>query len=288
MNKKLRPLLLLLLPALSSCGGFSLDYIVEGNKYNSYIFGENYYRHWDNELKKAEIVDTTNVTNFIIKYADIGNIDPLMLDPESRPTADKYGHTYNLMRMDQSFYYGVQSKLFDGEIYCEGYYQKRRVQTDPNGFSVRFSKESDELSYFATQFKATTNNQYDCYPVGESVIPSRKDDANHDHAIFHNSEIKLHTTIYTKNNSKIVGHEFISNIVFDNNHTNDGSYYVFYAFDLKEYELSRMVGFSFTFDIVYDELIEWNKGKKIDGVDIPLIDYALFFYEVFVPYTYWH
>ena len=91
------------------------------------------------------------------------------------------------------------------------------------------------------------------------------------------------TTIYTKTNKGIAGHPYTSIIEFNQNHTNNGSYYVFYAFSLESEELSRAVGVSFEFTVVADELIEWNKLKGIDN-----IDYALFLYEMFLPYTYWH
>ena len=278
MNKKLRQLILLVLPALASCGGFSLDYIVEGDKYNSYNFLENYYEHWDDELKNAQEVAQIDVTDArILNFKDIGKVDPnyLTTPKEELPTLREFAKKHCLMGYDQMFYYGVQSKLFDGEAYCDGYYQRHRVQTNPNGFSVRFSKESDELTYLAFQFKSTTNNQLVCYPVGGSSY------ATNDHQLFHSSTIDLHLSVYTKDNNKIVSHKFSSEITNDG--TNDGSNYIFYAFDLTEYELSRMVGFSVTFDIVHDELIEYNKTKGIN-----YIDYALFVYEVLLPYTYWH
>lgn len=277
MKNKFKLLILLALPSLASCGGFSLDYIVEGNKYNSPVFTENYYEHWDNELKNAQEVVSIDVTDKkITSFADVGIIDQNILLKTDYTLRD-YSSEYNLMRSDQSFYYGVQSKLFDGEAYCDGYYQKHRVQTNQNGFSVRFSKESDELTYFAMQFKATTNNQLKYY------LPSDGEyDVRNDHALFHNSVIELTIGLYTKNESEIENHSFKSEITFDNNHTNDGSYYVFYAFDLKEYELSRLVGVSVTFDIISDELVDYNKTKGVD------IDYALFVYEIFLPYTYWH
>ena len=77
-------------------------------------------------------------------------------------------------------------------------------------------------------------------------------------------------------------------MTIDSNNTNNGSYYIFYGFDLKEYDLSRMVGFSITFDNLNDELITWNTNKKIGETPVTEIDYAMFAYEVFVPHTYWH
>ena len=394
MNKK-KILLLLTLPALASCGGFSVNYIVEGNKYNSPVFTENYYEHWDNELKNAKSVGSYDVTdNKIMSFGDIGLVDKNLLVDNPYSSLYQYASDYNLMKADQSFYYGVQSKLFDGEVTCDGYYQKRRVQSNEKGFSVRFQKESDELSYFAMQFKTTTNNQYDCYPV-DQYVPSYASDigvvgdiyidvsdwsyfvknasgvkgweiagsdfspkhmngldvnnskelilygegapsgghlnnvyvdtttldyyehngtswvlngrlelegtrrgakvwtgylapAKHDKALYHNSSFKINISIYTKNGSSIVKNAFLSEIVMNNNSTNNGDEYRFFAFDLSEYNLSRMVGFSVTFSELNDALAVYNQGKKIDGVDIPPIDYALFIYEVFLPYTYWH
>ena len=150
-----------------------------------------------------------------------------------------------------------------------------------NGFSVRFAKESDDLHYFAMQFKASTNNQFDCYPVNSDTI-SLATDGDHDSLLTHASAIELTVSIYVKTNKGIVAHPYVSTIEFPNHSTNNGGYYVFYAFSLEDEELSRAVGVSFTFTYE-DELIEWNKTKGIDN-----IDYALFLYEMFLPYTYWH
>lgn len=403
--KKSRLLTLMVLPFLSSCGGFSLNYIVEGNKYNSPVFTENYYEHWDSELKNAEKDSPIDVSeNKITSFNEIGKVDKNLLIDNPYKSVREYARAYALMDVDSSFYYGVQSKLFDGEAYCDGYYQRHRVQSNGGGFSVRFQKESDELTYFAMQFKATTNNQIDCYPVdkylpsyandvgedGDIYINARRENVggiyyqwqyyvkkdgkwckstnngvpnvmncteenanavalygtsnpndsigeennlyvntsnlnyyakeagswvlkgtlllndvrqnarvyscysgpynptDHDIAIYHNSSFKINVSLYTKEASKIVNHQFVSDIAFDCDATNDGGAYKFFAFALDDYHLSRLVGFSVTFDNLNDDLINWNANKKIDGVDIPSIDYALFIYEVFLPYTYWH
>ena len=272
-----------------SCGT-SIDYLVPGNKYNSPIFTENYYRHWDKELKNARKVEAKDVTEFsITKFTDLDQIDPnVATGIVSFANANEYGAAYKMNGVDDSFNYGYQSKLFDGQMVCgaqnyhpEYAYQLGRIQTDSNGFSVRFAKESDDLHYFAMQFKASTNNQFDCYPVNSDTI-SLATDGDHDSLLTHASVIELTVSIYVKTNKGIVAHPYVSTIEFPNHSTNNGGYYVFYAFSLEDEELSRAVGVSFTFTYE-DELIEWNKTKGIDN-----IDYALFLYEMFLPYTYWH
>ena len=292
MKKRIRPFLLLMLPALASCGGYSLDYIVKGNKYVSADFNENYYEHWDNELKNASHIRTITDTDtrFIESFADIGLIDEKLLVENPYTDVEEYGADYRLNRTNQIFNYGVQSKLFDGISYCRSRFQKVRVQARRSGFSVRISKESDELNYFAVHFKATTNNQINCYKVGTDVMGQTDGD------LFHTSSFDLTVSLYCKNNkNQIVAYDFKKNIEF-NGTTNNGAEqnYVFLAFDTKSIgatdsdeglTISRVVGFSITFDNLQDDLIEWNKTK---GVDIDEDDYALFIYEVFMPYSYWH
>ena len=290
MNRFRKYFLLLPMVMVTSCGT-SVNYLVPGNKYNSPIFTENYYTHWDSELKNARKEDEKIFTdNSITKFTDLDRIDPnVATEIVSFASANEYGAAYKMNDVDDSFNYGYQSKLFDGQMVCgaqnyhpEYAYQLGRIQTNEKGFSVRFAKESDDLHYFAMQFKASTNNQIDCYPVNSDTLSPASDGGQHDDLIRHNSVINLTVTIYTKTNKGIVAHPYTSEINFDENHTNNGSFYIFYGFSLENENLSRAVGVSFTFTYV-DELIEWNKTKGIDN-----IDYALFLYEMFLPYTYWH
>ena len=265
-------LLLLPIVALTSCG-YSLDYIVEGNKYNSPVFSENYYRHWDNELKNAKQGQVVNVDNYITSFSDLFKLDASVYDKYA--VADEYGDEYKMNLVDDMFNYGYQSKLFDGQVQCLGYYQLARVQIDEEGFSMRFSKEGSGLDYFAMQFKATTDNTATCYKLNTDELAQRDAD------MFHTSVVYLTVSLYTKNdNNEIIKNDFKVEVDFFNNTTNYGSYYKFLAFSLKDYNLSRLVGLSFTYT-VDDELINWNKTKGVD------IDYSLMLYEVFFPYTNW-
>ena len=265
--------LLLPLVALTSCG-YSLDYIVEGNKYNSPVFAENYYRHWDQELVNAKEGLNVDVENNITAFSDLFKIDASVYDKYK--TSDDYGEDYKMNLVDDMFNYGYQSKLFDGQVQCLGYYQLARVQIDEGGFSMRFSKEGNNLDYFAMQFKATTDNTAKCYMVNSEEFATKDAD------MFHDSTVNLAISLYTKNDdNNIVKNDFKTSIDFNNHTTNYGSHYKFLAFSLKDYNLSRLVGISFTYS-VDDELINWNKQKGID------VDYSLMLYELFLPYTSWH
>lgn len=248
------------LVALSSCGGYSLEYLVKGDLYLSPVFERNFYDHWDIELKNAPLVSNVLISESgrILKFDDLWKIDPNF--SEISIDEDTYGKNYCLMHYDDSFKYGVQSKLFDGEVFCYSRQQKVRVQIRPSGFSARFQKESDELTYFAMQFKAAIDYTT---PEGQAI-------GRHDSII-----TKMTVSIYTKDGLKIVRNDFVTNnIRFDNGWTNYSEGYQFYAFNLPS--LSRAVGVSVTYE--YDD-------PSIKGTDLA---YSLFLYEIFLPYTNWH
>ena len=208
---------------------------------------------------------------------------------------EEFANDFKMNSVDDSFNYGYQSKLFDGQMVCGGQngrpeyaYQLGRVQINRNGFSIRFSKESTDLHYFALNFKASTDNTKKCYPVDGTTL------ATTDTQLFHNSKINLTITLYNKTLNGIEGYPFSMDVEFSNKHTNDGHYYTFIAFDLEDYELSRLVGVSLEFTVLEDALISYNEGKTyIEGgetknVDLTIDDYALFLYELFFPYTSWN
>ena len=281
--------LLTLLPVifLTACGIESSN-LVEGNRYTSPVFQENFYTHWDNELKNAKKGLEVDV-DAIEKFSELHTIDPNVIEDlttmkQKYVIADDYGDDYRMNKVDDSFNYGYQSKLFDGQVQCLGKYQLARVQIYNTGFSMRFSKESKGLSYFAMQFKATTDNTVDCYPIDSNVISpvgeTPEEQSIHDNKLFHSSTIDLHIGVYVKEGNDIVKHTFSSVVVNEN--TNRGSSYLFHAFDLKEYNLSRCIGLSVTYDILEDKLVTQNKEKGIN------LDYCLFLYEIFLPYTTWN
>lgn len=306
MKHKIKYLLLLpIIATLASCGGYSLEYIVEGDRYLSPDFNKNYYEHWDNEFIDAfksptrsfDLNDTDKYKS-IMSFKDIADIDP-SLALSTYSDAEEFGEDYKLNKVDDCFNYGVQSKLFDGISFCRSRYQRVRVQARKKGFSVRLSKESDELDYFAIHFKATTNNQIGCYMCKDYPERGKNkgDKCTVDDDYFHNSSFDLTISLYCKDDdNKIVNYSFVKTITFENNTTNNGreANYKFFAFKASEldigkeetFTISRMIGFSVTFDNLNDELITYNRDEK--SVDISEDDYALFIYEVFMPHTYWH
>lgn len=301
MHKKIKYLILLPLTAIVSCG-YSASYLVEGDKYTSVNFKENYYTHWDDELKLAHKEEAVNVTSqaYIYSYGysigskleGFGAVDPNYIDND--PVMEEYGAEYKMGDVDDSFRYGYQSKLFDGQMVCGAQngkdgktsfpdysYEKGRVQINESGFSVRFSKESSKLKYFAMQFKASTDYKREWYLIGGHTYAKQNPSS-----LQHQSNIDLKVTLYKKTDVGIIGYPFVVNVEFAGKTTNNGSAYKFIAFDLENYDMVRLIGASIEFTINSDELIDYNisEGAPVSYKD----DYALFLYEMFFPYTSWN
>lgn len=305
MLKRMKYLLLLPLTAIVSCG-YSTSYLVEGNKYVSPVFKENYYTHWDDELKTARKVSVVDVSEeaYIHSYPfsqgtsrldGFSVIDPNYIDS---PIMEDYGADNKMSGVDESFRYGYQSKMFDGQMVCGAQngkdgtngsvdysYEKGRVQIKESGFSIRFSKESDKLHYFAMQFKASTDYKRKWY-----LINGNEYEVQNGNALRHQSKFDLIVTLYKKDNHDIVGYPFKINIEFSESTTNNGSYYKFLAFNLEQYDISRLIGASVIFTVKEDALIDYNLTKEIPASERPSYaeDYALFLYEMFFPYTSWN
>ena len=95
---------------LTSCG-YSLGYLVEGNKYNSPVFKENFYTHWDSELKNAKQgdIDVDTTATSILSFNELYKIDPQVY--EKYNNVDDFGADYKMNNIDEMFNYGYQSKL---------------------------------------------------------------------------------------------------------------------------------------------------------------------------------
>ena len=152
MNKRFL-LILLSVISLTSCSKTKLLY--RGDEYNSPRFDENYYTEWAGINKLSLASDTVStysnlndstgrseggITNNKIIIGD--KIQEGYVWRYENEDSQEFGYTHNLSKINKKFNYGITSKLFDGRIWCDGLYQKSRVQLDKSGFAMYFPKTS--------------------------------------------------------------------------------------------------------------------------------------------------
>ena len=164
MNKK-KMLFLLPVVALTSCAKTKLLY--KENAYNSPIFDENYYLEWEG-------VDKLNIRNnasgvITATYSDYRNTtENVFVNGKDSgykwdgTYSEQFGYNNNLSKIEKKFNYGVTSKLFDGRVRCEGYYQKSRVQLDKSGFAMFFPKALKDVKYLGFACRGGSD-----YPDGQ-------------------------------------------------------------------------------------------------------------------------
>ncbi len=310
---------LLLVSVLSSCG-YGLSETYAGDAYNSTVFQENYYREWnkaiDENNENNSIVETTSrnlsysrdstFTSYYDEIVTSVDEDTATLAYEkdlyskSKPDyylGTGYGPTKKLSRTEDSFKYGYVSKLFDGQMFCWGYYQQSRIQMDGDGFGFLFDKEgtpSDD-AYFALNFKAsydyTTTGQYDFNYDGvidedETINDLYKvlDDGSVLTKSNLTTSVNFTVSFYCKTDDGYTKKSFTYEVTdMRTNATENTSIYKFFGFKLSNCFLSRIAGISFEYEMTYDP---FEDLLDIDG-EYGTLDYSLMLYECFLPNVSW-
>ena len=291
--------MLIIAPSLliTACG-YGLKEVYNGVPYNSPDFFENYFNVWNKAInpysegnkitdkKEAYELDTDKDKVFTSIY-DVNFHENDSHWNEYLYTYDKvepeeagkkaYGPTVKLSNYDNSFRYGVTSKLFDGQMFCNGDFQNSRTQVEPTnkdaskGFGVLFSKESNDASYFMMNFKC-------------SVITENSQNLSSGL-----SDLKVTVSFVLKNNNGYTYVPVIGNV--NNVPTNSGddhfippfsgrdAMYVCYGFSLANLNLTRLIGFSIQYEKISDTV-----SPKYDDETF----HAMMLYEVSFPYTTWH
>ena len=286
---------------LSSCG-YGLREVYQGVPYNSTNFLENYYNVWDSSInpysddnKIKETTETLELSesNKVFRSLDDSAFHELdsgwptynYVYDKMEPTdgTKAYGPAICLSNYDDSFKYGVISKMFDGQMFCNGDFQNARTQVEPtnynekNGFGVLFSKECNDASYFMMNFKCSvvtetnqnlsggmsdfellisfvlkTDSGYKYVPVVSTVenVPTNSGD-DHDETRAENVRFKGRLTSY-----------------------------VCFGFSVKELNLNRLIGFTVQYKLLSDTVSPKYPGEKAY--------HAIMLYEASFPHTTWH
>lgn len=290
MNKnKIRYLLLAPALLLSACG-YGLKEIYPGSVYNSVDYYENFYKEWDKDIDyhsdnskvenlSEDVYQLSEENDFVFTSFNSANFAHVQPDYEKYSYIDdiyeprdgllSYGQTFALSNSESSFKYGYVSKLFNGQMFCNGRYEIARLQMDEKGFGTTFSKELGQYSYFAVNFKASLDYRRD----GASTnLPP------------HTSKINLLINFYCKTDTGKY-HRVPVSYVIDNIQTNtperiDGSNYIFFGFDLTNIKIERCIGVSFEYQLLEDE---YKDAHPEDNWT-----HCLLLYEMFLPSSTWH
>lgn len=303
MNKRKKIIvncsLLVLVGILSSCG-YGLRELYDGDAYNSPIYSENYYRFYNDDIDPENENNRVNETQEIrplvssstyydasildidipssyeeernnnkkLTYADYGLKD----DPQY--VGVQYGPTKKMSGVDSTFSRGYISKLFDGQMFCNGDYELSRVQIDEGGFGTLFQKEiASNGSYFALNFKGSGRFVEDPNAVVRA----------------HYLKIDLHVSFYLKTGNgfkEVKVSRVIDRVPANATETYTNSTYVFYAFSLggNGIDLTRCAGVSVSYDLLEVDVGNENENKyQNDGT----IQHSLMLYEMLIPHAVW-
>ncbi len=253
MKNKLIYLLPLLV--LSSCGS-KVDTLGSYGLDHSANWNDNYYTYYKNSLKTISVTDTVldyEANKVFTSYEDehFKAIEPRTSGTNALSyyaDFDKnvgYGPNMKLSNLNNYVREGVTSKLFDGQMFCHGYYEAARVQIKESGISLSLGSKLASSDYLYLNFKSALNfKQADVEP--------------------HLDDITVHITFY--NESKGLSYSYSLKEV----PTNAGESYIFYGFSLEGLDLNNAT------DIAISYTLDKETYNEIKGTDTA---HALLLYE---------
>ena len=294
--------LLLIAPSLllTACG-YGLKEIYKGIPYNSTVYTENYFNEWNkaiNYKKDGHQVTETKQTvtlskdenKVFTKISDVNFRDcdnewssyAYEYDKDDKPSDESlvpYGPKVRMTSLDDSFKYGIASKLFDGQMFCNGDFQKSRTQVEPlnqgadKGFGILLSKETNDASYMMMNFKCSVVYEQDQY-LSKCY-----------------SDLTIKIGLYMRNGngytlqpvSYVV--EKVPTNSGDSDRTNN---YVCFGFSLEKIDTKRLIGFSVEYEYGDINLYNKNTDTYYPYEFSEQIYHAMMLYEVSFPKTTWH
>lgn len=293
--------ILLIAPSmlLTACG-YGLKEVYNGIPYNSTVFQENYFNVWNDKINPnkegSKITETKDAVALSLeehkvftKISDVNfrNCDDewasyaYEYDKDNKPkdaSLKPYGPAVAMTKLDDSFKYGIVSKLFDGQMFCNGDFQKSRTQVEPlnqgqgKGFGVLLSKETNDTSYFMMNFK--------CSVVYED---------NQELGKFY-TDMNLKLGLYMKNDNGYSYLPLTYSVEKAPTNSGDGNRsenYVCFGFSLEKFDTKRLIGFSIQYE--YGSFYTKDNENNYHPYTFPQdFMHAMMLYEVSFPKTKWH
>ena len=244
--------------ALTSCGtkvsmlgNYGLDH--------SANWKDNYYTYFDEKLSKLDVeehildVDDNKVftsfkdDNFIALEERATGDNAYSYEMDFDPDIG-FGSNMKLSKDNEKVKEGVASKLFDGQMFCYGYFEAARVQINENGFTSSFGKALVSSDYLYLNFKSALNFK-------SNDIEAHEDD------------VTLHITFYS--NEKGIRYSYsLTDVV--TNYSESSKAYTFFGFSTKDLDLNNATSFAISYTLDKES---YNEENDLD------IDHALLLYE---------
>ena len=283
--------LLLTTVLLTGCG-YRLKELYSASDYNSIYYGYNYYRHKVDDFKGANTtkISLTNEGNYVFTSLKDSNYTRFVENKESI-SGHILDNSISMIKIDDSFKYGMTSKLFDGWWECGGRFEEARIQMDEDGFDVLFDKQCRQNpQYVVLSFqnalgdirgeRFTNYNSKERFPTVNAVC-----------------DITLSINFYLLENNQ---YKCISCSYDINDRKANSSDYVFFGFELDDsIDITNCKGVSFDYTLNsirvdgIDVTSEYNHKEKDleslpDDYGTQVYGHSLWLYELYLADSTWH
>lgn len=226
----------------------------------------------ETDLFKGE-VEGKEVTLSLSSVFDWTSAYRNMSDEEFFKEHPSFGKYYSLGRVDPSFRKGYLSKLYNGQIYCDGYHSLAFVCLENNGFTQIYDKEIDVGDAFLMSFRG-----------GSDFVGGKGHDRNEPRI----SSFDLSIDFYYKSGSQ---YDFVSvnaeDVITETDHGGEGTTMFGFRFEDVGIDPSGIVGIGIHYDGFEDRyssvtgLIDSHRPNEKE------YQFGLLLYEVMFPGATW-
>lgn len=189
---------------------------------------------------------------------------------EEHPSFGKY---YSLGRVDSSFRKGYLSKLYNGQIYCDGYHSLAFVCLENNGFTQIYDKEIDVGDTFLMSFRG-----------GSDFVGGKGHDRNEPRI----SSFDLSIDFYYKNGSQ---YDFVSvnaeDVITETDHGGEGTTMFGFRFEDVGIDPSGIVGIGVHYDNFEDRYSSVTGSIDSHRPNEKEYQFGLLLYEIMFPGATW-
>lgn len=172
-----------------------------------------------------------------------------------------YGQTKKLTLINDGFSKGYLSKLYNGQIRCDGWSSYSLVELDQTGYGTLFPAELSKASYFAFSARGGSNTPYGSQSYGVKDWGATKAYGSGRITTF-----DITITFYKYSQTGLVGYPFkLEGVNLETNTSAEHTSLIAFYFDEVGYDPSGTIGMSMTYDLVSDDA-RWKIGEEEEAV----------------------
>ena len=191
------------------------------------------------------------------------------VDVDQSPLYDKvFSQAKKLARVNSSFSRGILSKLYNGQVRCDGWSSLSLLELDQTGYGAMFPMELEKASYFCFAARGGSNTE--------------------DSGIGRITTFNIHLNFYKAEGNEIAAYAInLHEVKLQSNYSSNATSLVGFYFSDLGLDPTGIIGMSLSFDLINDDNVR-GVPTSADFTDHSEFHTALMLLEVLFPDSTWN